>query len=74
MEEIMQRMNDRDAVIFERINSLEQNSSRGSQSSGTSIVAATPGENGLGVIPDRMEEIQSRTCQQPQEILQAILT
>ena len=53
MEEIMQRMNDRDAVIFERINSLEQNSSRGSQSSGTSIVAARPGENGFGVIPDQ---------------------
>ena len=53
MDEIMRQMNDRDAVIFERINSLEQNSSRGSQSSGTSIVAARPGENGFGVIPDQ---------------------
>ena len=53
MDEIMRQLNDRDAVIFERINSLEQNSSRGSQLSGTSIVAARPDENGFGVIPDQ---------------------
>ena len=53
IEGLMRRMTDREAVIFERILSLEQNSSRGSQSSSTGSVAARPGDNRFGVISDQ---------------------
>ena len=45
-------LQDHDNILFDRITTLEQNSSRGSQSSTASIANARPGNNRFGVTLD----------------------
>ena len=53
MDILTRQLQSRDAVLFERISTLEQNSSRGSQLSTASIAAARPENNRFGVTLDR---------------------
>ena len=60
IQDLVQRINgltqlleDRDSVLFERLATLEQNSSRGSQSSTASTANTRPNNNRFGVTQDR---------------------
>ena len=53
IEGLARSIQDRDNVLFERITTLEQNSSRGSQSTTASNANARPGNNRFGVTLDR---------------------